>query len=455
MEGRDSEVKRFEITEHDYICVSSDSQDDSMFEKLSKLNLKGLPDEFMGAPEHLGLNLDSYSKKLEATYFIGADWLIPNEVSVVVTPKIPNLDFMEMFSEALAVETKNEADYFARCYGISFDQPEIEVSSSVNILSPMLVVHFCSLVEKLVKAGLKRGYINREENLRLKVKGRILVSKNIRSNLIQKREDHVFCRYQEFTDDIPENRLLKKALLFSRKIIQSYNNSSNTGKILSLINKLISSFTNVSDDIEIHEIKDISVNKLFRRYTDALKVAKMILRRYDYCIDNIDRNTESRTPPFWIYMPALYELFVYSKLERAYPGQIQFQVSGHYRTKVDYIKTGSEEQVIIDAKYKPRYASSNAGILSDIREISGYARDKKILQRLKYVPKQGMEPIVPCVIIYPEKVRLIDDDNSLDSDYDMKSDLDPAKTICEQATPFDWFEGFYKLGIDLPRIGND
>lgn len=37
-------------------------------------------------------------------------------------------------------------------------------------------------------------------------------------------------------------------------------------------------------------------------------------------------------------MARLYEVYVYSLLYNAYPGQIKFQVGGYYGTAVDFLK---------------------------------------------------------------------------------------------------------------------
>lgn len=46
------------------------------------------------------------------------------------------------------------------------------------------------------------------------MKGRINVIRNERTNMAIKRFDRVFCEYDEYTVDIPENKLIKKALCF-------------------------------------------------------------------------------------------------------------------------------------------------------------------------------------------------------------------------------------------------
>lgn len=423
--------RQLQLIEHGFL-----EQQDA--ELLSPLKLTGLPENYMGAPDHLGLFFNENDCSLNAAYYIGANWLIPEAVSAVVTPKVEHVDFMKMFLAALDVDSKAEKDYFAQCYGIDLDQPAIEVSSSLNMLSPLLIFHYISQLEKLTKRGLKKGYVICEENLRLKVKGRILVSRNIKTNVMQHRDDFTLCRYQEYTADIPENRLLKKALLFSLAFLRSYAKSGDLSDAIARISRMIPFFNGVSDEIEVHEIKSIAVNKLFYGYSSSLTVAKRILRRFDYSLENASNSSNTMSPPFWIDMPRLFEMYVYDKLNKAYPEQIAFQVKGYGGSRVDYIK--KDEKLILDAKYKPCYKDSGE-LTADIREISGYARDFRIMKAMG-VPLAERNHFMPnCVIIYPDESNPID--------YKL-----PIYEQCSgnSRRKFNHFASFYKIGIPLPMM---
>lgn len=432
------------IEEHDPIP-------EEYWEKLSDLHFEGNPSDYMGIPKYLGID-----HNFKASYYIGASWL-KDDLAIVVTPKMKNLDFVTMFLEALEVDTKNESDYFAKCYGIQFDEPTIETDEQLNQLTPLLVLHFISLLERLVKRGLKKDYIVREENLKTKVKGRLLITKHLQKNIFQQRSDRVYCQYQEYTDDIPENRLLKKALLFADRIINNYESlkaQSSYSEIQSRLLRLKNVLSHISDEIEPYQVQKLSTNKLFKEYKETIRVAKMLLRRYDYSISEASEEQHS-TPPFWIDMSRLYEMWVFSQLEKAYPGQIQFQVKGHCGTAVDFIK--KDECLIMDAKYKPHYDYSNRGIIDDIREISGYARDWKILQRLTINKTYSEE--IKCLIIYPEPVVF-----KYDEMLSEEESQDVSNDTCKDVTTFDgklidlcseikWFRNFYKISIKLPMIG--
>jgi 5-methylcytosine-specific restriction enzyme subunit McrC len=436
-------IAPIKLTEHQ-------SFGDVDFEKIKGQDLVFQQTNYLKEPKYLGIY--DYC----ASYYIGASWLVKNELAVIVTPKMKNIDFVTMFLETLEVDTKNESDYFAQCYGIQFDEPTIETDEQLNQLTPLLVLHFISLLERLVKRGLKKDYIVREENLKTKVKGRPLITKHLQKNVFQQRADRVYCQYQEYTDDIPENRLLKKALLFADRIINNYESlkaQSFYSEIQSRLLRLKNMLSHISDEIEPYQVQKLSTNKLFKEYKETTRVAKMLLRRYDYSISEASEEQHS-TPPFWIDMSRLYEMWVFSQLEKAYPGQIQFQVKGHCGTAVDFIK--KDECLIMDAKYKPHYDYSNRGIIDDIREISGYARDWKILQRLSITKTYSEE--IKCLIIYPEPVVFQTDETLSEEE---RQDI--SNDTCKDVTTFDgklidlcseirWFRNFYKISVKLPMI---
>lgn len=408
---------------------------------IRSLNVEFCETKHEGVPKILGINGNS----LETSYYIGADWLSEeHNRAVVVTPKMPKVDFVEMYMCALKFESA--ADYFSKFYGIDFDRKPIETDALSNQLTPLLIIHFLAILQRLSKRGLKRDYVIREDNLQSKIKGKICIHQNIRLNDINKRNDRTYCQYQDYTVDNLENRLLKKALLFSERYIHKLNKHNSYNDIRSVTSSLLSMFNDVSEEIEVYEVNRVASNKLFKEYKEAIHIAKMILRQFNFSISKTGIEPKT-TPVFWIDMSRLYEVYVYTKLYESYNDKIKFQVPGYGKTAVDFLKT--DEKVIIDTKYKPKYDGSNGGIIEDVRQISAYARDKKILKVL------GVDPtlVPPCLIIYPEK--MIDSEIEEDEDPDVCEKLDKFasdKSILSQATRVNGYSEFYKLSIQLPRM---
>lgn len=419
------------------------------------------------AKPHLGIN-----GNLQTSYYIGAGWLkIDGEkpIPFQVVPKDLNnsdssscsTDFISMFVTALNVSSLHEAKYFSNYYSIDVDAPSIALpQNQENLITPLLLLHYLSLLVQLTKSGLRKGYLMREENLQSKVRGRILFQSHLKKNILNKREDRVFCRYQEFTVDIPENRLLKKALGLAKDSLLGIPSLKKnvSDEIFQNISTLESTFENVSAEVNVSQVKSISDSKLFKHYVEAIKVAKRILRYFDYDIETGSTNRNDHSiQPYCIDMSRLYEMYVFHKLNEAYPGKIKFQVEGRHKTQVDYVKT--DEKIILDAKYKPRYEKGNRGIVDDVREISGYARDRKILDALgwgKCSVEGEMGKLFPdCVIVYPViQVEENDDGETPDAIAEDKCSctnfFDKNASIISQSDEIKAFEGFYKIAVPLP-----
>ena len=404
--------------------------------------------------KYLGINSD-----FKASYYIGCAWLIPpseNEegIPIQVKPKMDNVDFVRMFITALEVRSSEEAEYFSDYYHIDFDSPAIQIESEQNLITPLLLLHYVTLLEQLSRNGLRKNYVCREENLQSKIRGKILFSQHLKQNVFNKREDRIFCAYQEYTVDTPENRLLKKALVYAKNNLESIPSLKETlDKIYSKLAPVECAFDGVSDDVSFSQVDFVKSSKLYRHYDEAIKVAKMILRGVDYEILEDKKELDYKVHPFYIDMPRLYEMYVLSLLRKAYGDQIKFQVQGRHKTMVDFIKT--DEKIIMDTKYKPHYESGDSGIVDDVREISGYARDKSILRALNWYKgkdlcadgKQG-KLFPDCVIIYPViQPEYNDDGESLgiqENECVFWDEANPPDKIAA-------FEGFYKIAVPLPK----
>ena len=308
---------------------------------------------------------------------------------LVITTKhgCDRIDFLKMFS--VCFNSGIEAKEFSKIYAVDMEQPRIKAPELKSVLSPLIVAHFLSIVKEIVKRGLKKDYVQREGNLN-KVKGRIDISRNERMNIMKKRYDKVFCRYQEYSEDTLENRLIKKALVFSQHILQNEGISESLLSLQHTIHECLAAFSRVEDEIEVWEVKAIKHHKIFKEYNDAIKLAQMILHRYDYSITNITTAEEEYCPVFWIDMAMLYEHYVLGLLREAYGEKIRYQVHGHtgYPDFVCY-----SPKVVLDTKYIPRFEYGNLDTYI-VRQLSGYSRDKWIFP---IKPQSN----IPCVIIYP------------------------------------------------------
>jgi 5-methylcytosine-specific restriction enzyme subunit McrC len=395
-------------------------------EKLRRLKL----DFSQGENQVLYLGLNQY--EFSVKYYIGIDWLQENKY-IVVHPKIANLDYVRMFVHCL--HHPEISPFLKDVYHFDFRKASIKPETDEWELTPFMLVHFLSLIDKIVTRGLKKNFTVIEENLNGKIKGKIIWTRQIKKNIMAKREDKTYCRYQEYSVDCLENRLLKKALLFVQRYSTKY--LKQYPYLIRKQNYLLSAFDSVSQDISYSEIKRVKINSLYKEYVEAIDLAKQILRRFGYSFKKTDDKTiDKELPPFWIDMSKLFELYTYSLLKDEYKENIMYQLSidGKRQTHgkygdVDFLKL--DEQLIIDTKYKKIYADEKKYKIEDIRQLSAYARDRRVLKKLHI---NGDEFVANCVIIYPTE----DENQKTFKDRDLKSE------------PIDGFTKFYKCGIRLP-----
>lgn len=391
------------------------------------------------------LCLVSWNKPIEgspwgyyASYKIGAEWIDNDEALVVTTKReMENIDFLSMFMTCFSSDLAIES--FSEIYHIETGQPTIPAPSLKTVVSPLIVLHFLGVVSRI--KTVKRGYVHREDNLK-KVKGHIKVLKNERVNVVAKRFDRVFCSYDEYSIDISENRLIKKALLFSKKLLHNLGEShSSYSKIKTMLNKSLTVFENVSDEVEIRDVGQIKGHKLFKEYAEAVRLAKIVLKHFDYSISKVSQIDEKVTP-FVLDMSLLYEHYVYGLLQEAYNEKIVYQYKGKTGFP-DFLYCSNGFKAILDTKYIPKYANQPLDT-SVIRQLSGYGRDLLILKRLGYedIKEETPTPTIPCIIIYPKEVK------------DSKNPFirHKLKDLCTEGARVPKLSNFYKIEISLPTI---
>lgn len=368
----------------------------------------------------------------ETSYFVGIDWVVENILPIYVKPKLDNdlseVNYLKMLFDALR-EPENYGHLDGLCE-ISFEKPAIPVQQSDDLLTPLLVVQYLNMLKKIVQKGLKKSYYTVTENLNSTVKGRILINETIKKNHFNNKKNFSLCMSTAFGTNNIENRLLKKALKFSIAAIGNID-GINTSKLKELVNYIKPVFSAVGDEVDIDDLKFVRPNKLYKEYDQALRLGKSILKRFGYNISNVNSKIIN-TPPFWIDMSKLFELYVFAKLKERFP--LLKEVSYHKKfnyLEPDFIIKSQDGNVkmVVDAKYKPYYLNGSINI-EDIRQISAYARLKKIYEFLD-VEK---DKIIDCLVVYSSQET-------------QRLDFKKHNFIIEAEK--DYMQ-FFKIGIRLP-----
>ena len=318
---------------------------------------------------------------------------------------------------------------------IKFDEPYIKINQKQDLITPLLMIRYLQVLKSVVRKGLKKSYYRVEQNLSSKIKGKVVISKTLKQNILTNRPSKTICNFEVYGIDSIENKILKCALKFVEVYLARYRQFADY--FLPLISFCKPAFYEVDDSsFDLHLIKQTKFNVFFKEYKEALDLAEMIIKRFGYNLRDIEENVVS-VPPFWIDMPKLFELYVLGLLKDRYGPEIKFQAKGHYG-EPDFLLNSENEKIIIDTKYKRIYqgneSSKSRFNSDDIRQICGYARDKKILNKLGYETTELQKVVVDCLIIYP------------DQNASEELPLSIKQSEIEQ------FIQFYKMAIKLPTL---
>lgn len=400
-------------------------------EYISEKNLGGNPNPilFYNKKDAICVEIKE-NRTLHTNYYIGVDWINENQ-AIYVEPKLNRdamqTDYLQMLFSALShPEIANETD---ELFEIKWDKDYISIDSQQDLLTPLLVVQFLQVVQKIVRKGLKKSYYRVEQNLYSKVKGKILVGQTIKQNLLKNKPLNTYCTFDEFGLNGLENRLLKKALVFIQRYLPTLRIPHSEKYTTAVFNYIMPAFDFVSEEVNLNDIKHSKTNAFYKEYLEGIRLAKLILKRFGYNITNTQQTT-IMTPPFWIDMSKLFELYVFGMLKDRFNNN---ELIYHFSTdsqELDYLIKSIDYQMVADAKYKLVY--QNSYNIDDIRQVSGYARLKSVYDELD----KNKNETIDCLIIYPSQET---DCKSL-----LHSNL-REKDIRQ-------FDHFYKIAVKLPVV---
>ncbi|AQX10943.1 MULTISPECIES: 5-methylcytosine restriction system specificity protein McrC [Elizabethkingia] len=433
------------------------------FEKLESLKTKA----FNNSSNRFVVDKKESTFQVKADYCIGMDWLGSTEEYIYVEPKINKatarifddatnneneeesltnddqkspelleLDYLKMLFQVTAIkESSLEANNLLQ---IDWTAKHIKIEQKDDKLTPFLVIQFLQSLKSIVKKGLKKNYYKTTENLSNKVKGKILIGSHIKQNVFKNKLTNTYCEYQIFGENHVENRFLKKVLHFVITYVENHKLLFDHNYVIlqQAISYCRPAFEQISDICTDTEIKSTKKNPFYKDYEDALEMGCYILKRFAYNISNATTQSIT-TPPFWIDMPRLFELYVYSKMiehNSEYKKEIHYQFST-YGNALDILVAKPNHQMVIDAKYKLIYGGGH--LHQDIRQVAGYARLNKVRKQLNVTD----DSTIDCLIIYP----------------DMENGIEKLtlETIMENRSPITAYHKVYKLGVKLPTIQND
>ena len=177
------------------------------------------------------------------------------DLTVEIRPKLPIDSVLFLASYALGA------------FKLKPDVADLDRSTD---LVEVMVQIFHAAVRQATGRGLLQGYETQEETLNV-VRGRIRIEDQLRRRFGIAVPIEV--RYDEFTPDIPANRLLKAAV---RRLALLTQRSPHTRRLLSAMRAIFANVTEV--EYRSTDLPDIPINPLNAHYQPALALAEIILK---------------------------------------------------------------------------------------------------------------------------------------------------------------------------------
>ena len=216
-------------------------------------------------------------------------------------------------------------------------------------LWPAIAETLCRHAERAVLRGVLQGYVTEEDALPL-VRGRIRVADQIARQ--QGMLLPVEVRYDEYSRDIAENRILRTAL--RRMLTVPRLAPAIRARLLHLDGR----FDGVTPLVAGAPLPSWRPSRINARYHAALRLAALILRYQSFEVGPGGLSVSS----FVVDMARVFEQFVTTALHEAWcarPGSTRSQypaaldVDGAVRMKVDVVHVvDGRPRIVADAKYK-------------------------------------------------------------------------------------------------------
>ena len=298
---------------------------------------------------------------------------LPSGRVIYIEPKVGIANLWHMLTYAYdLLELRREA--------VGLGTAEDLVESVVEVFSKQ--------VEGLIEFGLLRSYVEHEENL-LAMRGRLNVVEQVRRNLVARHR--LACRYDEFTTDVAENRILRytlfrllRARLWRARVRQRVDRCERRMDEARL------------EHIEERHFGELRFTRLNERYRTPLALAGLLLQM----LSLTHRPGEHRQEPLLLDMPRVFERFLQRALEERLKERglrVRWPNSNRWLAeekrvplKPDMvIERGGAPVCIVDAKYKGR-ADDEEARAADVYQMLAYCVGYRVGN---------------AVLVYPQAVR--------------------------------------------------
>lgn len=275
-------------------------------------------------------------------------------------------------------------------------------------LFEIFIKMFLDEVSVLTKQGLKAAYMPVEANERF-YKGKLLASQNIKHNLMN--YERFFVRYDDFSFNRPENRLIKSTLHFLLKLTADSRNRHNAARLLTFFEGV-----DFSEGYESDFSKCIS-DRSMSHYDKALVWCRVFLKGNSFTAFSGGEVALALLFP----MEKIFESFVAAKFRKHLGSDVSLRTQDNryslfdsptraFALRPDLVLEFGERTVVLDTKWK---------LLSDNVRNNGISQSD-MYQMYAYSKKYNADGIV---LLYPQSDNVRKSEISYVSDDNVKVDV--------------------------------
>jgi len=172
-----------------------------------------------------------------------------------------------------------------------------------NSLLDLYFEIYLNEIENLLRQGLVKKYRSQKNNINF-LKGQIQFSKNIQENLIH--QERFYTKHQTYDFEHLLNQILIKGL-------RVLNDISSNLLIKDRINRILFDFPEIKEiNITASSFEKLNINRKSEKYSEAIKIAKMIILNYS---PDIIRGQENMLALLFD-MNDLWEKYIYKMLKK-------------------------------------------------------------------------------------------------------------------------------------------
>lgn len=188
-------------------------------------------------------------------------------------------------------------------------QEAFEYDATSDLL-PSVIAFFSRTLEMTLGRGVLRSYETREESL-VAMRGRLDAAGQFRRAGVL---SPVACTYDDFTEDIVENRVLRAAV---RRVLWVPGVApTERGRLM----RQLAALEGVSDEhVRPETVDAIHITRLNAHYAPALRLARLVLAN----LTLVDRAGRTSASSFIVDMNELFQRFVTERLRTALRGRIE------------------------------------------------------------------------------------------------------------------------------------